>query len=828
MYADVWPGVTVGFAATADGLAESTYTLQPGARPADIRLSYNTPVQLMPDGMLRLAFESGYISESAPVAYQDVAGRRIPVPVHFAVKKGIVGFEVGAYDPAYALTIDPTYTWHTFYGSSTEDYGTAIARDGSGNIYVGGYGNDTWNGPSGQLPLHARTSTSPADIVVVKLSSAGAYLWHTFYGSSSQDDGVSITADGSGNVYVTGNSEASWDGPGTCTTPGDSPWPLHTHSGGVDIVVFKLSSAGAYLWHTFYGSSTWDEGDGITADGSGNVYVTATSSASWNGPGTCSTPGVSPCPLHAQAGMEDNVVIKLSSAGTYLWHTFYGSTNEETANGIAVDGDGNVYVAGVSYDSWDGPSGQSPLHAFTNPGAVIGDIAIIKLNSAGAYEWHTFYGSAGEDYAGAITAAMSGSIYVAGYSFASWDGPGTCTTPGVSPCPLHAYASSYDIFVLKQSELPPTTTLSSSSNPSTYGQSITFTATVTATIGTPTGTVQFYADGSPLGAPMALSSGKAVTSLASLTFGTHAITATYSGNADYLGSTSVAISQSVEKKTVTGNITASDKVYDGTTAATITGRTLTGVVTGDDVSLSGGTATFADRHAGSKSVTASGLSLSGTAAGNYQLASTSAMTTASITPAALTVTANDATKVYGAALPTFSASYSAFVSGENESALGGELTFNTTATSTSNAGNYDVTPQGLTSNNYAITFKKGTLTITKATTTATLQLSPGPVTFGLPVTLTLTVSPVVTVTGEITGTVTFMEGSTVLGTAEIVYIGSSFEAKLVTSSLAVGNHNLSASYGGNNNFAASSSNVISLIVLTGDTTNKIYLPITRK
>jgi len=351
---------------------------------------------------------------------------------------------------------------------------------------------------------------------------------------------------------------------------------------------------------------------------------------------------------------------------------------------------------------------------------------------------------------------------------------------------------------------------------------------VTATIGTPTGTVQFYADGSPLGAPMALSSGKAVTSFASLTFGTHAITATYSGNADYLGSTSVAISQSVEKKTVTGNITASDKVYDGTTAATITGRTLTGVVTGDDVSLSGGTATFADRHAGSKSVTASGLSLSGTAAGNYQLASTSAMTTASITPAALTVTANDATKVYGAALPTFSASYSAFVSGENESALGGELTFNTTATSTSNAGNYDVTPQGLTSNNYAITFKKGTLTITKATTTATLQLSPGPVTFGLPVTLTLTVSPVVTVTGEITGTVTFMEGSTVLGTAEIVYIGSSFEAKLVTSSLAVGNHNLSASYGGNNNFAASSSNVISLIVLTGDTTNKIYLPITRK
>ncbi len=83
--------------------------------------------------------------------------------------------------------------------------------------------------------------------------------------------------------------------------------------------------------------------------------------------------------------------------------------------------------------------------------------------------------------------------------------------------------------------------------------------------------------------------------------------------------------------TVTPQITAEDKVYDGTTAATILTRTLTGVVGTDDVTLTGGTATFADAAMGiGKTVTVTGLSLGGTESGNYVLSSTSATTTASI------------------------------------------------------------------------------------------------------------------------------------------------------------------------------------------------------
>ena len=103
---------------------------------------------------------------------------------------------------------------------------------------------------------------------MLKLNSSGAYQWHTFYGSSSDDDGgYGIAVDGSGNVYVTGDSDATWNGPA-----GQNP--LHAYSGSYDIFVLKLDSSGAYQWHTFYGSSSWDYGFGIAVDGSGNVYVT--------------------------------------------------------------------------------------------------------------------------------------------------------------------------------------------------------------------------------------------------------------------------------------------------------------------------------------------------------------------------------------------------------------------------------------------------------------------------------------------------------------------------------------------------------------------------
>ena len=132
----------------------------------------------------------------------------------------------------------------------------------------------------------------------------------------------------------------------------------------------------------------------------------------------------------------------------------------------------------------------------------------------------------------------------------------------------------------------------------------------------------------------------------------------------------------IAQKLLTGSITASSKVYDGTTAATISTRTLNGVVGSDNVTLTGGSATFANKNAGTgKTVTATGLSLSGASAGNYQFALASVTTTADITAKNLTtsgVAANN--KVYdGTKTATLNLGSAALVGAIN----GDNITLNT-------------------------------------------------------------------------------------------------------------------------------------------------------
>ncbi len=166
----------------------------------------------------------------------------------------------GAIDPRYALVIDPPYQWHTFYGSGNDDYGRAIALDSTGNVYVAGTSTASWLGDRNTAPKHAHGGGK--DLVVLKLNDKGVYQWHTFYGSAGNDEGQGLAVDGSGNVFVTGSSNAYW--------PGDkSKAPLHSYSGGSDLVVLKLNSAGAYQWHTFYGSTGSDEGRGLAVETDG-------------------------------------------------------------------------------------------------------------------------------------------------------------------------------------------------------------------------------------------------------------------------------------------------------------------------------------------------------------------------------------------------------------------------------------------------------------------------------------------------------------------------------------------------------------------------------
>ena len=148
----------------------STFPLQ------NLRLRYNVPVGIEKDGTLRFRHPSdkGYFSQSAPKAWQDINGKRTQVEVAFAdYGDNTIGFRLGEYNRQYPVVIDPTYSWHTFYGSAgATDIGFDITVDTSGNAYVCGVSDATWNGPGAVAPLNAYSGGN--DIVVLKLSDPAA------------------------------------------------------------------------------------------------------------------------------------------------------------------------------------------------------------------------------------------------------------------------------------------------------------------------------------------------------------------------------------------------------------------------------------------------------------------------------------------------------------------------------------------------------------------------------------------------------------------------------------------------------------------------------
>jgi hypothetical protein len=208
-----------------------------------------------------------------------------------------------------------------------------------------------------------------------------------------------------------------------------------------------------------------------------------------------------------------------------------------------------------------------------------------------------------------------------------------------------------------------TTAVSTSQATVTYGTAVTFTATVTAAAGTPTGAVEFFDDtmGIDLGIGTLLGT---IGTSATWTFTTaptqlkvnvspaaHAIRAAYTATAQFLGSSgTLGGGERITPAPLTvGGITAVNKVYDRTTAATLDvgGAALVGVFAGDSVTLNvaGATGNFATRNVGNGlGVAVSGLTPGGPQAGNYTL--TQPTTAANITPRPLTVTAVPNTKTF--------------------------------------------------------------------------------------------------------------------------------------------------------------------------------------
>ena len=166
----------------------------------------------------------------------------------------------GGYDVYLAsFTTSGTHRWSKNFGGTSSDYGGAVAVDSNANVFITGEFRNTANFGGGTL-----TSMGGEDIFVASYSSAGTHRWSKGFGSSIYDEGRGIGTDNLGNVYVTGGFQSSVNFGGSKLTS----------KGKWDMFVLSLSPAGKHRWSRSHGSTSYDYGEAVVTDATGNIYVT--------------------------------------------------------------------------------------------------------------------------------------------------------------------------------------------------------------------------------------------------------------------------------------------------------------------------------------------------------------------------------------------------------------------------------------------------------------------------------------------------------------------------------------------------------------------------
>jgi hypothetical protein len=396
----------------------------------------------------------------------------------------------------------------------------------------------------------------------------------------------------------------------------------------------------------------------------------------------------------------------------------YGTANPTFSGSIAGALNGDVLTLGFTTTATATSNvGTYPIIPAVS-GAAAGNYTVTVVNGTltitalgitiTADNATKLYGAVNPVFTGTITGAPANSgLTVTGTTTATqFSAVGTyAIVPTLSGSTAGNYTATTVNGVLTITQTPTTTLLISSAPSQVYGQSVTFTATVTpSTAGVPTGTITFR-DGAVLLGTVSLANGTISLPTAGLAVGTHTITASYSGDTNFGASASNSIAQIVTKATLTVTVNNATRVY-GTSDPAFT-STITGALPGDVFSVTYTTNETVTSGVGAYIITPA---VTGTALGNYDVVYVPG--TLTVTAAPLTITAANATRQYMAANSTFTGSITGALNGDTFA-----LSFTTTATSTSDVGTYPIIPAASGANlaNYTVTVVNGTLTITPAT-----------------------------------------------------------------------------------------------------------------
>lgn len=461
-YRNLYPGIDL-LCHGDTGQFEYDFVLAPGADPHRIRLSFPgaDSVRVDRSGDLVVAAAGSEQRQRLPRIYQGaqtIAGRFARLP------DGAFGFDLGPYDRSRELVIDPVVTYGSYFGGGGIE---AMALDAAGNIYLAGSTKAQVPTTSGsyQPNPHAACASQPymggtlyyycRDVFVAKLNPQGtSLLFSTYIGGMDDEDAGGIAVDAAGNVYVAGVT----DSPDFPVTANAFQGKLAGGELNQDAFLVQLDPTGSkLLYSTFIGGKGDDSVRAMALAPSGDLYL-AGSTTSPNFPVLAA--------LQAQFGGGDcsanfSNELNCSDAFVMRWRTrdmslqystFLGGNGDDFANGLALDAQQNIYVAG-SAKSADFPL-ANPLPFAPAAGAAHAFVA--KIAAAGnAFVYSTLLGGSRTDSASAIAVDGAGNAVVAGSTaspdfplanaFESKPGGGICySIAGILPNPVacaHGFVS---------------------------------------------------------------------------------------------------------------------------------------------------------------------------------------------------------------------------------------------------------------------------------------------------------------------------------------------------------------------------------------------------
>ncbi len=330
----------------------------------------------------------------------------------FPTTDGAYGGTLGDSFDAFVSALDPTLStlqYSTLLGGSASDEAMAIALDGERNVYVAGKTLSS-DFPTTEGAYADGLSGSVDAYVSVFDPTLSTLQYSTFLGGSGEEDATAIALNAAGRVYVVGQT-GSADFPMTAGAYAD------VLSGSVDAYVSALDPTLSTLEHsTFLGGGGSERPYGLALDDAGRVYVTG-HTPSGDFPTTAGAYQATR-PSLTQAGF---VSVLDPTLGTLAHSTYLGGTAVDQARSIALDSEGNVYVAGNTLSS----SFPTTTGAFdeTHNGNRDGFVSVLNPELSGL-RYSTFLGGSGWDEVMTVSVGSAGRVSVAGWT-ESTDFPST-------------------------------------------------------------------------------------------------------------------------------------------------------------------------------------------------------------------------------------------------------------------------------------------------------------------------------------------------------------------------------------------------------------------